>query len=311
MRFCLFAVSYILMPFLKTDKRPCPYWLFLNQQFHDRLVYIFHQTSSFIPRFRPHWGTNKYEQNCQSSESRPNLFGVCRVALAFDEVNCQMAFKNPFTMRSALPLGSSKNLEPLTNNVCLDGINNVPYIIIGDVWTGRQTHTYLEDCFRHTINICHTRFRSHDGIVLTSYLFHLTSTVTRLFVHGLPHWPCLYLSLVKCYTHSFYVSIRFTVSMSRLCCMDNSCRTPDCTCHDGLICILLTFHLYILIDGDSMPRGQVNGITVFVSVHVQHPSIFPVVCMMLLCPSILSTPSSLICLQAPEKRCCSLHLPSL
>lgn len=63
--------------------------------------------------------------------------------------------------------------------------------------------------------------------------------------------------------------------------------------------------------GTKMPRGQVNGITIFVSVHVQHPSIFPVVCMMLLCPSILSTPSSLICLQAPEKRCCSLHLPSL
>ena len=123
MRFCLFAVSCILMPFLKTDNRSCPYWLFLNQQFHDRLVYIFHQTLSLLHRFRPHWGTNKYEQNCQ------------------------MAFKNPFTMRSALPLGSSKNLEPLTNNVCFDGINDVPHIIIRDVWPGRQTHTDLEDCF--------------------------------------------------------------------------------------------------------------------------------------------------------------------
>ena len=57
--------------------------------------------------------------------------------MAFDEVNCQMAFKNPFTM----------NLEPLTNNVCLNGINNVPHVIIRDVRTGRQTHTMNHKSF--------------------------------------------------------------------------------------------------------------------------------------------------------------------
>ena len=51
---------------LKTDNRPYPYWLFLNQQFHDRLVYIFHQTLSLLLRFRPHWGTKRYEQNAHT-----------------------------------------------------------------------------------------------------------------------------------------------------------------------------------------------------------------------------------------------------
>ena len=64
-----------------TNKRPYPYWLLLNQQFHDRLVYIFHQTSSFLPRLLPHCGTNKYEQNCQMAFkilfiSRPLVFLV-------------------------------------------------------------------------------------------------------------------------------------------------------------------------------------------------------------------------------------------
>ena len=94
-----------------------------------------------------------------------------------------------------------------SDNICLDGINDVPYIIISDVWTGRQTHTYLEDCFRHTIHVSRSIL------------------VARLLVHGLPNWPCFYLSLIKSNTHSFYVSIGFTISMSRFCSMDNTCCT--------------------------------------------------------------------------------------
>ena len=54
---------------LKTDKRPYPYWPFLNQQFHDRLVYIFHQTLSPLLRLRPHCGTNTKQQNCHTDFS--------------------------------------------------------------------------------------------------------------------------------------------------------------------------------------------------------------------------------------------------
>ena len=32
-------------------------------------------------------GTNTYEQNCQSSESKLSLLGVCRVVKVVDEVN--------------------------------------------------------------------------------------------------------------------------------------------------------------------------------------------------------------------------------
>ena len=42
-----------------------------DQQFHDRLVYIFHQTSSLTPRFRPHWGQKRYEKNCQTALTNP------------------------------------------------------------------------------------------------------------------------------------------------------------------------------------------------------------------------------------------------
>lgn len=36
-------------------------------------------------------GTKRKEQNCQSSESKPNLFEVSRVVMAFDEINFQIA----------------------------------------------------------------------------------------------------------------------------------------------------------------------------------------------------------------------------
>lgn len=75
-------MDYDVMPYI---------FLYLNT------ILLFAKTDT-CHRFLPHCGTNKYEQNCQNSESRSNLFGVCRVASAFDEVNCQTDFKKPLTM---------------------------------------------------------------------------------------------------------------------------------------------------------------------------------------------------------------------
>ena len=66
-----------------------------------------------------------------------------------------------------------------SDNVSLDGINDIPYIIISDVWASRQTHANFEKCLRDTIHVCRSIL------------------ITRLFVHRFPHWSCLYLSLIK------------------------------------------------------------------------------------------------------------------
>ena len=43
--------------------------------------------------FGLHCGTNTYEQNCQSSESKLSLLGVCRVVKVVDVVNSHTPFK--------------------------------------------------------------------------------------------------------------------------------------------------------------------------------------------------------------------------
>ena len=47
--------------------------------------------------------TNTYEQNCQSSESKLSLLGVCRVVKVVDEVNSQTPFKTLPSMPKLTP----------------------------------------------------------------------------------------------------------------------------------------------------------------------------------------------------------------
>lgn len=49
-------------------------------------------------------GTNTYEQNCQSSESKLSLLGVCRVVKVVDEVNSHTPFKNLPSILKLTPL---------------------------------------------------------------------------------------------------------------------------------------------------------------------------------------------------------------
>ena len=60
---------------------------------------------------------------------------------------------------------------PSSNYRTLDSLHDIPYVVITNIRTSRQTHTDLEDCFRHTIHVCRSIL------------------IARLFVHRFPHWP--------------------------------------------------------------------------------------------------------------------------
>jgi hypothetical protein len=60
------------------------------------------------------------------------------------------------------------SLKKSTFDTCLDDINNITYIVVGDTWTSRQTHAYLEDGLTDTIDI------GWHG------------SINRLLVHGFP-----------------------------------------------------------------------------------------------------------------------------
>ena len=94
-----------------------------------------------------------------------------------------------------------------SDNVCLDSFNDISYIIVTDVWTGRKTHTHFKECFRHTIHVSRNIF------------------IAWLLMHGLPDGPCLYLSLVKSHAQCLYIGIGLAVSMSRRSSMDDTRST--------------------------------------------------------------------------------------
>ena len=51
-----------------------------------------------------------------------------------------------------------------SDDVRFDVLNDVPHIVVGDVRTGRQTHTHLEEFFRHTIHVGLTNRGLFDGV---------------------------------------------------------------------------------------------------------------------------------------------------
>lgn len=57
------------------------------------------------------------------------------------------------------------------NNSLLNALNNVAYIIVSNIRTGRQTETNLKDILRHTVDISHAPIRglTHDTICQTLY----------------------------------------------------------------------------------------------------------------------------------------------
>ena len=62
-------------------------------------------------------GQKRYEQNCQSSESKPSLLEVCRVVMAFDKVNCQMALRMVTILFTAQPINNRK-FTPTGQRLC-------------------------------------------------------------------------------------------------------------------------------------------------------------------------------------------------
>ena len=51
-------------------------------------------------------------------------------------------------------LYNCRNHLVLFNNSTLDSIDNIPNVIICHIRPGRQTHTNLEQCLTHTVDIC-------------------------------------------------------------------------------------------------------------------------------------------------------------
>ena len=98
----------------------------------------------------------------------PPLFRAARVLRYKNSRPCIPHSRLFFTLHFSLftlpfysPTGAKRGMNRTarwlsgssSDDVSLDSINDVLYIIISDIWAGRQAHTNLEDCFRYTIHI--------------------------------------------------------------------------------------------------------------------------------------------------------------
>lgn len=51
--------------------------------------------------------------------------------------------------KTAIKLSESSS----SDDIFLDGVNDISYIVVGDVWTGWQAHADLEDRLAHTVHV--------------------------------------------------------------------------------------------------------------------------------------------------------------
>ena len=118
---------------------------------------------------------------------------------------------------------SAKNicaiLVQFLQDICFNGIYNIPHILIRHIRPGRQAHTHFENLFRYPIDISYRVIIGHTVSFTTINhepftMNNIAMLVTRLLVHRLPHRTSLDLCLVESDTQRLDIVIWLTVGRS-------------------------------------------------------------------------------------------------
>ena len=112
----------------------------------------------------------------------------------------------------------------------LDGVDDVAYVVVGDIRSGREAEADGEERLADTVDVSRR------------------VTVDRLLVHRFPEWTGLDVGSVEGHAHRLHVGVGLAVGHGGRSGVGHAGSTSYGTRYHLFICILLPFHLQVRIE---------------------------------------------------------------
>ena len=121
--------------------------------------------------------------------------------------------------------GEETHNERILPDCLFDAIDNIAYIIVGDVWAGGKTETYLEKFGLHIVGVgCATG-------------------VNRLLVHRLPNRATFDFLRKHKHSQSLHILVRLTIGRRTINCVNDTCGSSHRGLDDLLVGIFLPLNV--------------------------------------------------------------------